>query len=95
MPALRIRFDGVIAYRSVGESYRLRRSAPAMGAENPLPTLLTVEDSDFVRWLVDEARGVLEASDLTHYAIYNLDDCIDVVARLPPIVDWPNATRRL
>ncbi len=89
-PTLRVRFEDVVAYRNVNESYRLSTWA-RLAPTGPLPSLVIVVESRFVGWLVEEAGGVLDREELTHYAIYTLEDCIDVVSRLPPIVDWPNA----
>jgi hypothetical protein len=83
---LRLSFGLVIGYRSINESYRIRTWA--VGLMKGMPSLLTIENSEWVKWLVDEAGGVLRKDSLVHYAIYTPEDCIDVVSQTPPIVEW-------
>lgn len=81
---LRFSFGGVVAYRCMDESYRHRtwRNTAAQARSG----LLTVQGSQWVEWLCWESDGLLDAGDLTHYAIFTHDDCIDVVARHAPEV---------
>lgn len=58
---------------------------------NVLSTLLTVENSIWVPWLVKEACGALQEEKLTHYAIYTPEDCVDVVTEHHPTAEWLNA----
>lgn len=55
-----------------------------------LPRLLTVENSTWVQWLVEEACGVIRAETLVHYAIYTPEDCVDFVTEFPLTVEWLN-----
>lgn len=87
-PTLRVKFESVTAYRNINESYRNRTWETA--ATRGLPTLMTVENSQWIRWIVAESGGVLVAERLTHYAIYTEEDCVDVITEFPPDVDWPN-----
>jgi hypothetical protein len=88
-PTLRIKFEAAVGYQNINESYRLATWA-RVRAEGPLPTLLIIEDSEWLKWLVQEAGGVLDSAKLVHYAIYSLEDCIDVASEFEPVVDWPN-----
>jgi hypothetical protein len=82
---LTIRVAGLIAYRNVNESYRLRTLARTILEDGPL---YTVQSSRFVKWLVEESEGVLSASRVVHYAIFTAEDCIDIVADSEPSVSW-------
>jgi hypothetical protein len=83
---LRIRFRDVIAYRCIDESFRMETwtAIEAPGSLN----LLEIANSHWIAWLEKESGGVLEEFDLTHYAIFTDDDCIDVVVRSPPEATW-------
>lgn len=86
-PMLRITFESAVAYRNVNESYRSRTWA-AIGDTKSLPSLLTVEHSKWVEWLVAEAGGVLAEDQLVHYALHTPEDCVDVVSEFAPMVEW-------
>jgi hypothetical protein len=47
---------------------------------------MILEGSLWLKWLCEESGGILDDAALTHYAIYTNDDCIDVAARVPPLV---------
>ena len=81
-----IRFESEVGYRNINESYLIRTWAAADWKN--LPSLLQVENSEWVRWLVEEAGGVLQEGSLTHYAIYTPEDCVDVVTMFEPVVKW-------
>jgi len=91
LPVLRVRFDAFVAYRNVNESYRLRlwhRDAH-VGAG-----LLIVQDSKWTSWLEEESRGALDARAVVHYAILTAEDCVDVVARAAPSVEWTSPSNQ-
>lgn len=86
-PMLRLLFESPVGFRNINESYRWGTLSAREGGWD-LPTLLTVENSAWIRWLVEEARGVLRAEALTHYGIYTPEDWVDVVTEFPPDVEW-------
>jgi len=86
-PTLHLLFEAVVAYRSINESYRLA-TWRSIESQRPLTTLLIVENSRWVDWLVRESGGVLQAEQLTHFAIYSLEDCIDIVTEFEPDAFW-------
>lgn len=88
-PTLRLVFESVIGYRNINESFRIRTWASVSDIKS-LPSLMTVENSKWLRWLVEEAGGVLRPELLIHYAIYTPEDCVDVITQFPPTVDWPS-----
>jgi hypothetical protein len=77
-------FEDFVGYRNVSESFRTRTwLSQDLGG---LSSLLIVEGSLWLAWLCEESRHVLDEAALTHYAIYTMDDCIDVATRSEPIV---------
>lgn len=82
---LRILFESAVAYRNINESYRARTWNHLGEA---LPPLTTVEHSPWIAWLIEESGGVLDEVELTHYAIFTPEDCIDVVSEFAPEVSW-------
>jgi hypothetical protein len=83
-PLVTLVFEDFVGYRNVNESFRSRtwQSQDFRGSSS----LLIVEGSRWLGWLREESGGVLDAFELTHYAIYTNDDCIDVAARKAPVV---------
>ena len=84
----RILFEVIVAYRNINESYRLRTWERVHG-EN-MVGLFTVENSKWVEWLREESSGVLNDVQLTHYAIFTPEDCIEIVSEFAPEVEWLN-----
>jgi hypothetical protein len=82
---MRIIFEGVVAYRNINESYRLK-SLPL----NESRTLFRVKNSTWTPWLCEESGGVLLAEKLTHFAIFTPEDFLDVVTQCDPIAEWLN-----
>ena len=87
---LRILFEAPIAFRSIGESYRLKTWTQAEGS---LLGLHLVQGSMWVQWLREESGGVLAETSLTHFAVITADDCVDVVTEFAPIVQWADDLR--
>lgn len=78
-------FEDFVAYRNVNESFRNRLwNSKAIVADS----LLMVENSRWLKWLNEESGGVVGEFDVSHYAIYTDDDCIDVLSRVPPQVSF-------
>jgi hypothetical protein len=48
--------------------------------------LLKVENSEFLSWFHDESQGVRMNQNLTHYAIYCLNECFDILHADEPII---------
>ena len=88
-PMLRLSFESFVGYRNINESYRLKTWAHLRDMAGQ-SSLLVVENSEWVKWLVEEAGGVLQVHALIHYAIYTPEDCVDVVTSFPPTAEWMN-----
>ena len=87
-PTLRLRFESVVGYRNINESYRLRTWGQLdMSSRSPL---LRVRNSQWVDWLAEEAGGVFEPANVTHYAVFTSEDCIDIASEFAPTVEWLN-----
>lgn len=84
---LRVRFESVVAYRNINESYRLSTWS-AMDGHGWGGNCITVENSRWIDWLREEAGGVLDSVALMHYCIFTDEDCIDVVTEFEPDVQW-------
>ncbi len=81
---LKIQFDGVLAYKIIAESGRLK-----FIEENwPLNSFNQSTSSTFLRELYDESGGIYEDSELIHYVICNSDNIIDVISGPPVLVEW-------
>lgn len=83
-PVVKLVFQDFVAYRNINESFRLRtwNSREMKGSSS----LLIIEGSSWLQWLRAESEGVLDTFELTHYAIYTNDDCLDVASRIAPLV---------
>jgi len=77
-------FEDFVAYRNINESFRIRTWE--VQDLRDLPSLIIVEESTWLKWLIEESGGILDGTLLKHYAIYTGDDCIDVASRSPPTV---------
>lgn len=51
-------------------------------------SLFIVENSSFARWFSEESKGIFSESEITHYAIYTQDECIDILVKYPPVVKF-------
>ena len=83
---LRVGFDATLAYRNIDEGDHLR-------TWNELEkeagwSFFTVNNSEFKRDFLDLSYGIHEQTDIEHYAIYTLTDCLDVLSIEPPDVEW-------
>jgi hypothetical protein len=81
---LRIHFGGKpVAYRCMDEGVY-----PASWSKKMTHWLSQVENSEYLEWFHKESGGIREGQGLVHYAIYTLNDCIDVLDLQPPKIEW-------
>ena len=79
--AIEITFKQCLAYRVVQESGRLK------SLDNlTLGMFSKANDSQFVNWFKDEGLGIYDDWELTHYAIVTLDNIIDVITTIKPVI---------
>lgn len=76
-------FDNYIAYRNSDEGARLK-------SLNQFPSncrewcLFKTNDSDFIKWIVDESMGIYSSNDIIHYFFTTSDDIIEVLSLNEP-----------
>ena len=81
---LRISFGGrPVANRCMDEGVY-----PASWSKKIPSFLSTVENSEYLEWFHKESGGIREGQPLVHYAIYTVNECIDVLDIEPPKVEW-------
>lgn len=83
---MHLTFESYIAYRNMNETNRLRTWSQVDMRNHS--SFMTINNSTWIDWLVNESEGLLELINLVHYAIYTDDDCIDVVAPSSPVAGW-------
>lgn len=84
----RIIFDPTLAYRNIDEGDLLKTIH-----EMPDPgifSLFTVDSSTWLKWFHEESYGIHKDENIVHYAIYTVNDCIDVLSAFEPTVEWLN-----
>jgi protein associated with RNAse G/E len=80
---LSIIFKNCLSYRVTQESGRSKSlDNPTLGQFNKST------NSQFISWFRDEGLGIYDEISLTHYAIVNLDNIIDVICIEEPFVEW-------
>ncbi len=77
-------FSSHLAFRKTGESEGLATLDAIAATSEPGRSFYIVEDSDYVRWIVEQSHGIQKAQLLTHFTIVTVDDIIDVIALAPP-----------
>lgn len=84
---LHITFSDHLGFRKAGESDALVTLDAIVATSQPGRSFYFVEDSDYIRWFVDQGHGVQRAESLRHIAIITIDDVIDVISLgLPSVV---------
>ena len=86
---LKIGFDQYFFYRNTDESYMINYGN-AIDKEILKKTFFIVENSEYYDFFIKSIPEVYEDMDVTHYPIYSLADCIDILAEKPPVVSWLN-----
>nr|WP_320191892.1 hypothetical protein [uncultured Desulfobacter sp.] len=87
-PTLRIKFESVIAYRSIDEGC-LQRTLDNLKARELFP-LYKVQNSEFLSWLRKESYDSYNDRNIAHYALFCQDEIIDILSEFEPIVEWLN-----
>lgn len=83
-PVARLLFRNFVAYRNINESFRTKTWASAPRELDG--SLFELENSAWLEWLRKESSGVLDEFQVSHYAIYTNDDCLDIISQTPPAV---------
>ncbi len=78
---IRIYFKDVLVFRKIDEGHYLRT------LENiDSSTLFKSKKSEYLEWFISEQKQILNRDSVTHYAIYTPNDCLDIIASVPAIV---------
>ncbi len=76
---LKIIFDGYLLYRNIDDSYYLNGPAFPPNFKGPWEFFI-IENSKFKEWFKQQdAAKLCDPEEIIHYAIYTMDDCIDVL----------------
>ncbi len=81
---LKIKFEGVLAYRVVQEAGRLK-TLSQIDLRN---TFSTTTDSSYLKWFQEESSGIFDDWSLMHLIICNSDNIIDIITNQYPKVAW-------
>jgi len=87
-PILRIKFESVLAYRSIDEGC-LQRTLDKI-KDREITPLYKVQNSDFLSWFHRESYDSYSDRELVHYAMFCQDEIIDVLSEFEPIIEWLN-----
>lgn len=83
-PVAQLVFRTFVAYRNINESFRTKTWASLPAGQST--GLFKLENSSWLKWLQAESSGVLDEFQVSHYAIYTNDDCLDIISHTPPTV---------
>ena len=82
---LTLSFSEHLAFRKADEGDSLVTLNAVNSTSTAGRSFYLVEDSDYVRWFVEQNYGVRHAESLTHILIATVDDIIDVLT-----LQWPS-----
>lgn len=81
---LKIKFEGVLAYRVVQEAGRLK----TLNQIEIRNTFSTTTNSSYLKWFKEESSGIFDDWSLMHLVICNSDNLIDIITNQYPEVGW-------
>lgn len=80
---VRLRWDSQVLVQVRDESDLLGVLA-APGFDFPHP-FYRIENSSLIRFFVEDSGGLREPAEIEHFAIYTIDECVDVLATNAPL----------
>jgi hypothetical protein len=83
---LLITFSDHLAFRKAGERYALVTLDTITATSLAGRSFYLAEESDYVRWFVEQGDGIQRAESLIHMTIVTTDAVIDVISRSGPAV---------
>jgi hypothetical protein len=84
---LTLSFSEHLAFRKADEGDSLATLNAMSSTSQTGRSFYLVEDSEYLRWFVEQSYSVRQAESLTHIMIATIDDIIDVLTlQLPSIV---------
>jgi len=84
-PMLKITFDAPLAYQNTDEGNRLRTLNQHHFSSTPF---YIVKNSSWCEWFVEESCRIYDPNEIVHYAVYSLNDCIDILSKFKPTAEW-------
>lgn len=84
---LRMSFSEHLAFRKAGESDALVTLDAIAATSHAGRSFYLVEDSEYLRWFVEQSHGIRQSESLVHITVVTIDDVIDVLTlEMPSIV---------
>jgi hypothetical protein len=85
-------FDGIIlSYRVTDEGCLLKRLYSLLDRYGDSffskGSLFKVKNSDYLKWFLEESRGIYTQSDVEHYVFYTPDEAIEVLSTYEPTIN--------
>ena len=77
-------FEDNLIYRNADEGDRLGSLSALSNKKNELGIIYEVEDSEFIKWFVEENSEKYNKSELMHTAVLSQNDWIDVISLTQP-----------
>jgi hypothetical protein len=86
LPLLRVYFENALAYRNIDEGDRLKTIN--QNREFDGHSFFIVENSNWLEWFDKESLSIHKKENIKHYAIYTINDCIDILSESAPDIEW-------
>jgi hypothetical protein len=86
---LHVTFPDHLGFRKAGESDALVTLAAISATSQAGRSFYLVEESDYIRWFVDQSHGIRRPESLMHITIVTIDDVIDVISLSLPSLTVP------
>lgn len=87
---LKVYFNESLAYRMIDEADLLAVGTGSFELVSKRSTFYTVKNSTFIEWYCKESEAKVSPQELTHYAIYTGNYCVDIISTKPPKSGWIN-----
>lgn len=88
-PILKILFEDTLSYRNTDESYMLKvwhNTPKAMLGK----VFYRILKSSYIDFFNEMTLNLYKDWNIIHFAIYTNKDCIDILAQIPPKIEWIN-----
>jgi len=79
-------FHNFVSFNLTDESYRISYFDEMDPGLVSLKPFLKFKDSDLIKKFQQENLGIYKSLEITHYAIYTKNDCMDILSRSEPII---------
>ncbi len=85
---LQIIFESPLVYRNIDEGNLIFYNR--IDEEDNLGRwgFFTINASDYLEWFHHVSQNIHKNEKITHYAIYTIEDCLDILSNFPPSVKW-------